>query len=127
MADTEQQAMTSERLEQIRAMLGGFQYGTITITSAGEHIVETYTAHHSAQWAMAELLAEVERLRLTLAAKEMREAALLAVVRAMAEAGQERLFSAGGNDYATYVLPHKIGEQARALVASAGDGEQGEA
>lgn len=55
--------LSEQRIAEIRKLIDGFQYGTLTITSAGDHAAEAYNAHHGAKWAIVDLLAEVERLR----------------------------------------------------------------
>lgn len=102
MANTKPQAMTSERLAEIKRL--GYHQEKYTAGEMGP------TDELNIDLALRDLLADNERLR-------AHEAALMEIVRAVAEAGQERMFSAGGNDYATYVLPHKIGERAGALLA----------
>ena len=99
-----EQAMSAERLAEIRRVSDRFN---------GEAGSYAGSSHHPTRdsamlgHAMPDMLAEVERLRAALAAAEAREAALLAVVRAVAK----------GPHWAIDLFT--LQEQARALLASA--------
>ena len=125
---SEEQAMTSERLAELRAQVEAAGFAAAEMPDP-EYAYNLYTYG-------SELLAEVERQR-------AREAALVAVVERVAASADGRMLMCMCGvpipttryDNPTVMLigepvthtPDCVFAQARALVASAGDGEQGEA
>lgn len=113
MARDETQAMSTERLAEIRKRADDPRNYYYSDGTDEDYLIER------------ELLAEVERQRAALDAKEAREAALLAVVEKVWTLAVQSTYD--GKWFIPHVhAAHILIEQARALLASAGeaDGEQ---
>ena len=120
MTSTEPQGMTSERLDEIQALVDDVESARSKLTGLviGDSQLRGDRPRAPMLAACHDLLADNERLR-------AREAALVAVVRAVASSDGHMARLWDGTPAGYMLLPEHEGiiEQARALLASAGDGE----